>query len=127
LKTHENEIIKIIDRIFTLKKTIMKPQPVHQEVLIFKNTTLSQQALCIKNSSNQNNSNIEDLAEAFWDGLLNELVPEVMPSTRNRKMVIWGVYAGEFYLLIDLAEIPGNTESAFSIDPIVLSFSINMN
>jgi hypothetical protein len=127
LTTHENEKIKIIDRIFTLKKTIMIPQRVHQEVLIFKNTTLSQKALCRKNSSNKNNSAIEDLEEACWDGLLNELVPEMMPSTRNIKMVIWGVYAGAFYLLIDLANSPGNTESIFSIDPILLSSLINMN
>ena len=105
----------------------MKLQHVHQEVLIFKNTTLSQKALCRKNSSNNNNSANEELEEAFWDGLLNELVPEMMPSMRNIKMVIWGVYAGEFYFLIDLADSPGNAESIFSIDPIILSSIINMN
>jgi len=127
LTTYENEKIKIIYRIFTLKKAIMKLQHVHQEVLIFKNTTLSQKALCRKNSSNNNNSANEELEEAFWDGLLNELVPEMMPSMRNIKMVIWGVYAGEFYFLIDLADSPGNAESIFSIDPIILSSIINMN
>lgn len=105
----------------------MKPQHVHQEVLIFKNTTLSQNALCRKNSSDRNNSAIEDLEEALWDGLLNELIPEMMPSIWDIKIVIWGVYAGEFYLLIDLADSPGNTESIFSIDPIIISSLINMN
>jgi len=105
----------------------MKSQHVHQEVLIFTNTTLSQKALCRNNSSNKNNSAIEELEEAFWDGLLYELVPEMMPSTRNIKMVIWGVYAGEFYLLIDLADSPGITESIFSIDPNLFSSLINMN
>ncbi len=105
----------------------MKPQHVHQEVLIFKNTTLSQNALCRKNSSDRNNSAIEDLEEALWDGLLNELIPEMMPSIWDVKIVIWGVYAGEFYLLIDLADSPGNTESIFSIDPIIISSLINMN
>jgi hypothetical protein len=105
----------------------MKPKHVHQEILIFTNTTLSQEALCRKNSSYRNNSAIEELEEAFWDGLLNELVPEIMPSTRNRKMVIWGVYAGESYLLIDMAESPGVTEPIHSIDPTILAYSINMN
>lgn len=105
----------------------MKPQHVHQEVLIFKNTTLSRNALCRKNSSDRNNSAIEDLEEALWDGLLNELIPEMMPSIWDIKIVIWGVYAGEFYLLIDLADSPGNTESIFSIDPIIISSLINMN
>ena len=105
----------------------MKPQHVHQEVLIFTNTTLSQKALCRKNSSSNNSPAIEELEEAYWDGLLNELVPEIMPSTRHPKMVIWGVHAGKFYLLIDLADSPGITESILSIDPHLFSSEINMN
>jgi hypothetical protein len=105
----------------------MKPQHVHQEVLIFTNTTLSLEALCKKNSSNKNNSAIEELEEAFWDGFLNELVPEIMPSTRNIKMVIWGVYVGEFYFLIDLASSPEIADPIYSINPDLLASLINMN
>ena len=105
----------------------MKLQHVRQEVLIFTNTTLSQKALCRKNSSGKNSPAMEELEEAFWDGLLNELVPEIMPSTLHPKMVIWGVHAGKFYLLIDLADSPGITESIFSIDPHLFSSEINMN
>ena len=105
----------------------MKLQHVHQEVLIFTNTTLSQKALCRKNSSSKNSPAIEELEEAFWDGLLNELVPEIMPSTLHPKMVIWGVHARKFYLLIDLADSPGITESILSIDPHLFSSEINMN
>ena len=105
----------------------MKPQHVHQEVLIITNTTLSQNALCRKNSSNKNSPALDELEEAFWDGLLNELVPEIMPSKLHPKMVIWGVHAGKFYLLIDLADSPGITESILSIDPHLFSSEINMN
>lgn len=105
----------------------MKPQRVHQEVLIFTNKTLSLDALCRKNSSNKNNSAIEELEEALWDGLLNELVPEIMPSTQNTMMVIWRVYVGEFYFLIDLADSPGIADPIFSINPDLLSSLINMN
>lgn len=105
----------------------MKPQHVHQEVLIFTSTTLSQKVLCMKNSSSNNSPAIEELEEAFWDGLLNELVPEIMLSTLHSKMVIWGVHAGKFYLLIDLADSPVITESILSIDPHLFSSEINMN
>jgi hypothetical protein len=105
----------------------MKPQHVHQEVLIFTNTTFSQKALCKKNTSNKDSSVNEELEAAFWDGLLNELLPEIMPSTLKAKMVIWGVHAGKFYLLIDMADCPGTTESIRSIDPHLLSSEINMN
>ena len=99
----------------------MKPKHVHQEVLIFTNTTLTQKALYRKDGSNKNNSAIEELEEAFWDGLLNELVPEIMATAPDTKVVIWGVHAGEFYLLIDLAESPGPTAPVYSIDPGLLS------
>ena len=99
----------------------MKPQHVHQEVLIFTNTTLLQRAFCRKNSSNKNNCAPEELEEAMWDGLLNELLPEIMPSTPDIKLVIQGVYAGEFYLLIDLADSPEPTTPIYSIDPGLLS------
>jgi hypothetical protein len=105
----------------------MKPQHVHQEVLIFTNTTLSQNALYRKNSNSKKNAAIEEWEEAFWDGLLNELVPEVMPATVHPKMVIWGVHAGKFYLLIDLADSPGITESIFSIDPHLFLPEISTN
>jgi hypothetical protein len=105
----------------------MKPQHVHQEVLIFTNTALTQKALCKKNSSNKSKSAIEELEEAFWDGLLNELVPEIMPSTPHAKMVICSVHTGKFYLLIDLADSPAITESVLSIDPHLLAPEINMN
>jgi hypothetical protein len=105
----------------------MEPQHVYQEVLIFTDTTLSQKALYRNNSSNKTNSAMEELEEAFWDGLLNELVPEMMPSTRKIKMVIWAIYAGESYLLIDMGDSPGIPESKFTIDPNLLLALLNMN
>jgi hypothetical protein len=105
----------------------MKPQHVHQEILIFTSTTLSRKALCRKNSNNKNSPSFEELEEACWEGLLNELVPEIMPSALHPKMFIWGVHTGKFYLLIDLAGVPGIDELIFSIDPYLLSPEINMN
>jgi hypothetical protein len=120
MKTKKNKIIY-------LKQVIMKPQRVHQEVLIFTTTSLSQMTLYKKNSSREESSAIEEMEEAFWDGFLNEFVPEIMPSTRDIKMFIWGVYAGESYLLIDLANKPGVPPSVFTIDPNLLLSTKNMN
>ena len=98
-----------------------------QEVLIFTTTSLSQRTLYRKNSSNNDSSAIEELEEAFWDGFLNELVPEIMPSTQKIKMSIWGVYAGEFYIHIDLADSPGIAAPIHSIDPNLHLALKNMN
>ncbi len=110
-----------------IKKEIMKPKHVHQEVLIFTNTTLSQKVLCNKNSSDKNSSTTGELEAALWNGLLKELAPEIMPSTLHPEMFIWGIHSGKFYLLIDLADTPGVTESILSIDPHLLLPEINMN
>jgi hypothetical protein len=108
----------------------MKPQQHHQEVLIFTTTSLSQRTLYKKSSSRKDNSFIEELEEAFWDGLLNELVPEIMPSIQP-KMVIWRIHAGNCCLFVDLTDNPGviksNNEAKLSIDPHLLSSVINMN
>lgn len=105
----------------------MKSQRVHQEVLIFSTTSLSQRTLYKKNRSRKDSSVIEEMEEAFWDGFLNELVPEIMTSTEDTKMFIWGVYAGEYYLLIDLANSPGVPPPVFTIDPNLLLSIKNMN
>lgn len=118
---------RIKTKIIYLKQAIMKSQHVHQEVLIFTTTSLSQMTLYKKSNSKKDSSAIEEMEEAFWDGMLNELVPEIMPSTPDIKMVIWGVYAGESYLLIDLADSPGVPEPAYSIDPNLLLSIMNMN
>ena len=105
----------------------MKPQHVHQEVLIFTNTTLSEKVLCYKDNNDKGRSASGELEAALWDGLLKELAPEIMPSTLHPEMFIWGIHSGKFYLLIDLADTPGITESILSIDPHLLLPEINMN
>jgi hypothetical protein len=109
----------------------MKSQHLYQEVLIFTTTSLSQRTLYKKNNSREGNSAIEELEEAFWDGLLNELIPEITPSIRQPKMIISRIHAGNFCLFIDLTDNPGiiesNNEAVLSIDPHLLSSEINMN
>jgi hypothetical protein len=118
-------------KIIYLKQSIMKPQHLYQEVLIFTTTSLSKRTLYRKNSSREGNSFIEELEEAFWDGLLNELIPEIVPSTRQPKMIISKIHAGNYSLFIDLTDNPGiiesNNEAKLSIDPHLLSSEINMN
>jgi hypothetical protein len=109
----------------------MKPQHLYQEILIFTTTTLSKRTLYRKNSSQEGSSAIEELEEAFWDGLLNELIPEIMPSINQPKMVISRIHAGNFCLFVDLTDNPGiiepKNEAVLSIDPHLLSSEINMN
>ncbi len=109
----------------------MKQQHIHQELLVFTTTSLSNNVLYETNDSdkNENSSQAELLEQAFWNGLLNELFPEVVSSdlTTSPKMFIWGIYMGNSYLLIDLANMPGTTESVLSIDPQLFVPILNLN
>jgi hypothetical protein len=105
----------------------MKPKHIHQEVLIFTNTTLSRKALCNKSGDKKKEPSAKDSEQASWDVLLNELAHEVAPATLHPKMFIWGIHAGKCYLLIDRADTPGITESIYSIDPHLFSSEINKN
>jgi len=109
----------------------MKQQQNHQELLVFRTTSLSRKVLCETNNNdkNENNSLAEQLEQACWNGLLNEMFPEIIGSglTPNPKMFIWGIYTGSSYLLINLADAPAQIDAALSIDPHLLIPELNLN
>src|SRR5262245_29240876 len=98
----------------------MKKQHIHQEVLVSTRTTLARRVLCETKDSNKNNTPSGKFEEACWNGLLNDMFSELMPSnsSQHEKIFIWGIYAGKSYLLVDLADAPGAVESMLSIDPV---------
>jgi hypothetical protein len=109
----------------------MKQQHIHQEVLVFTATSFSRKVLCETNDNDRNKSKspVEKLEEAYWNGLLNEMLPEIISSgsTTSLQMFIWGIRAGKSYLLIDLADTPSITESVLSIDPHLFLPEVNLN
>ena len=109
----------------------MKQQNTQLELVVFTTTSLSRKVLCetTNNNKNENMSLVEKLEQACWDGLLNELFPEIMGSgsTLSPKMFIWGIYPGKAFLLIDLANTPGVIDSVRSIDPYLFLPQLNSN
>ena len=107
----------------------MKKQHIQQEILVSTRTALAKKILFEINDSNKNAIPAEKFEEAFWNGLLNEIFSELRPynSGQHEKIFIWGIYAGKSYLLIDLADAPGTTESLFSIDPHLFLPEVNLN
>ena len=106
-------------------------QHFHQELLIFTATSFSSKVLCAINNldKNENNSLIEKLEQACWNGLLNEMFPEIIDSgsTLSPKMFIWGIYPAKSYLFIDLADTPGVVDSELSVEPYLFLPELNLN
>jgi len=109
----------------------MKQQHIRQELLVFTTTSLSRKVLCETNSNDKNEirSPAEKLEQACWNGLLNEMFPEIIGSgsTPSPKMFIWGIYRGKSYLLIDLADTPSVIDSVLSVDPYLFLPELNLN
>jgi len=82
-------------------------------------TTFSQKQLCKKDTMNDDLSTYEQLEEACWNGLLDELLPGILKkSISGKKLSLWQIRRCEFSLQIELSDsLPLITDNEFSIDP----------
>lgn len=74
----------------------MKTKNMQQEILLLTTSTLSQREWCEKDASNKESfSSHEQLENACWNGLLYEIIPEVMRQERN--FFLWQISAGKSF------------------------------
>jgi len=99
----------------------MKPQNIHQEILLLATTSFSKRQGCKKNSPETNNyhqSQMEHLEEICWNGLLAEMLPEVVEtSPTGKRLCLWQIRQAEFFLQVELCLYPLPQEKQMSIDP----------
>ena len=88
---------------------------IQQEILLVTGTTFSQKQFCDRDDKNEtkNLPESEKLERAIWDGLLDEMLPEVIT---NKKLHIWQIWNTEFSLQIELSEYPISKKCS-SINP----------
>lgn len=109
----------------------MKTQNIQQEILLFTATTFSNRQWCETNASKKEAiscASHEQLERACWNGMLNEMLPEIMPSTEvRRNLYLWQVLARESFLVIEMSEQRWPAEEEFSIDPYLFMRVTNAN
>jgi hypothetical protein len=90
-----------------------------QEVLLITGTTFSSSQLSKKDESKPNSlTDIEQLEEACWNGLLQEMLPEIFDKTiADKKSYLWQIKEGKSFLELEWAESPVEKDNFFSIDP----------
>jgi hypothetical protein len=100
------------------QSSVMKQKNFQQEVLVLTQTSFAQKAL-VEVRGNEKTHPAEELEKLFWNGLLNEMLPELMPHLEKRQseLFIWQITTGETSLLIDMAETPDIIEDSYSINP----------
>jgi hypothetical protein len=99
----------------------MKTETIQQELLLVTTSTFFKKQWCVKNASESNyQSNAEHLEEACWNGILDELLPEVMEkSSTGKKLFLWNIRNGQSLLQVEMSESAVMIEKEFSIDPLL--------
>jgi hypothetical protein len=113
----------------SIKQSVMKPKNIQQEILVCTETSFAQKTLAEKRDSDERVSPAEELEKAFWNGMLNEMLPELMLPLQGRRLeiYIWQISTGESSLLIDMAETPDIVKDSHSINPRLLLSKSKMN
>jgi len=105
----------------------MKTKNLQQEILLFTSSTFSQKEWCLKDASDKQSffQFREQLENACWNGLLEQMFPELLGW--GRQLFLWHVYAGKSFLSIELSEGSQTLERKCSIDPYLFIVSKNIN
>ena len=119
---HNNTLVPV-------KQSVMNSQNFQQEILVVMQTSFVQKIL-IENIGNDKKSYpAEQLEKAFWNGMLNQMLPELtLPKQRRSSEIsIWQIRTSECSLLIDIAEAPDIIHYWCSINPFLFLSAANMN
>jgi hypothetical protein len=98
----------------------MKTTTTQQEILLMTGTTFSQRQLLEKDVLGDNKyfTRVEQLEDACWNGLLHELLPDILEkSSSGKQLHLREIRRAKSFLEIELCEYPLAIEHAFSIDP----------
>ena len=90
-----------------------------QEILLVTTSTLSQRQWCEKETGENSLplSAQEALEKACWNGMLQELIPEILvTSSSGKQLILWNIRQGKGSLQIGLSEFPLSKENHYSID-----------
>lgn len=96
----------------------MKKDKVQQEIVLVTTSTFCKREWCkMEVSDISQQTYTEQLEEACWNGLLSEMLPEVMKQAASgRRLFLWHIRQGTTFLKVELSELPPQLEEHFSID-----------
>jgi hypothetical protein len=100
----------------------MKTTTIIEEILLVTNGTFFQRQLDeIENTEKVGHlSREEQLEAACWNGLLGELLPEIVEQPGyGRRLFLWQVWHGEASLHLQLSESAMQLDKEYSIDPCI--------
>ena len=105
----------------------MKQETINHEVLLFTNTRFSKKEFCERNGDRADNSVSGQLQNACWNGLVFEILPDIIKSTPQKPSYTWEVIAAENFIEVKIGSAPYSPESATAINPYWFLLAKNFN
>ena len=93
----------------------METNSTQQEILLLIGTKFSSRHYSEQDDKNHLTQK-EQLEEACWNGLLQDMLPELYEAHGN-KLYMWQVWETNSFIEIELGELPEEKEKYLSIDP----------
>jgi len=99
---------------------------IQQEILLMTGTHFSSRQCWQKLNENERiGSEADQLQDACWNGLLKEMLPEVV--AKNKEVYLWQIRENKSGIEIELGEMPSEIDPYFSIDPYLFAEGQFMN
>ena len=96
----------------------MKTKFTQQEILLLTGSRFAQREWAEKNSEEKPLPSEERLEDACWNGMLDEMLPEIVEkSAEGKKLFLWQIRQCRSFLEIELSDTPLVIERQYSIDP----------
>lgn len=98
----------------------MKSKTTQQEILLITGTRFSSRMYCPKDDTTGQDqlSDNEKLQEACWNGMIQEMLPELRKDVDNQKLFLWNIVQGDAFLELRFSNTPAaQEEKHMSIDP----------
>lgn len=98
----------------------MKTKSIQQEILLITNSGFLQRPWCETDEPNTHHhlTDKEQFEKACWDGLLQEMLPEIVEkTTEGKRLYLWQIKKTTSFFEIELGEFPSIPEKDYSIDP----------
>jgi hypothetical protein len=107
----------------------MKTQFIQQEILLITGTKFAEREWAEKLAEDKNKlSATEKLEDACWNGLLGEMLPEIVQKTvEGKNLFLWNIRQCRSFLEIELSESSPVIERENSIDPYLFVSQIPLN
>ncbi len=106
----------------------MKNNFTSQEILIVINTKWGNQEYIKRETEKETpHTQAENLAEACWNGLLGERLPEISIRKNRKSLPLWELNEGNKIFYLKLGEYDAQPDREYTINPYILAAGYHYN